>query len=115
VRRDIDLSAGDLITIVDKLSKISHRVTPARRLPLGTVLDYNGAIEVFDVIETGRVLVVWTVSFSAPDARKCVAEVPEHEAFRDFIEQLTRELRGTSQSDLAFWPSSGGRLPHRCS
>lgn len=72
MRRDIDLPAGDLITVVEKLSELSRRVTADSQLPVDTMLDYTAAIEVYDVLETGRILVVWTVWFSAPDVRECI-------------------------------------------
>jgi hypothetical protein len=101
VRRDIDLPAGDLTDIVGRLSELSRCIRPENRLPVDTGVDYTAGIEVYDVVETGRVLVVWTVSFCAPDLRKCVAKLLEHTVFRDSIEQLSRELWGTPQIDPA--------------
>jgi hypothetical protein len=94
-RRDIDLPAGDLTTVVESLSELSRRVAADSQLPVDAVLDYTAAIDVYDVLDTGRILVVWTVWFSAPDVRECIAEVLIHAVFRDFVDQLAHQLRWT--------------------
>lgn len=96
-RRELDVPSGGVSTIVASLSELSHRDPPSgtnldgTNLD-GTTVDYTAAIEVFDVIETGRVLVVWTATFPVPDERMATAEVVGHAVFRDFVDQLHHEL-----------------------
>jgi hypothetical protein len=83
-------------TIVESLAELSRRDRP--RAAGG--IDYTAQIEVFDVIETGRVLVVWTATFPVPDGRMATAEVLGHAVFRDFVDQLRHELLVDSTSGV---------------
>lgn len=93
-RRELDMPSGGMPTIVKSLSELSDRGRPWPVSPGMTVetLDYTAAIEVFDVIATGRVLVVWTATFPVPDGRLATAEILGHTVFRDFVGQLRYEL-----------------------
>lgn len=93
-RRELDIPSGGMPTIVASLSELSERDRPWPVRPglTGESLDYTAAIEVFDVIATGRVLVVWTATFPVPDGRLATAEMVGRAVFRDFIGQLRDEL-----------------------
>lgn len=93
-RRELDIPSGGMPTIVASLSELSEReCAGAQGLGLdGETFDYTAAIEVFDVIATSRVLVVWTATFPVPDGRLATAEMVGHAVFRDFIGQLRYEL-----------------------
>ena len=85
VRRDINVPSGDLRAIVEKLSELSVRECGAGSvLPAdGPALDYSATIDVFD---TDRPDVVTTLR----DA-----------VFRDFVDELQRQVRGDSWIDRA--------------
>lgn len=84
--RAINVPCRDLPTIVGLLSDLARRECPG----VGAEIDYTADIDVCDT-DTGA-LVVWTATFA-------VATAVEHEVraiglmvFRDFTEQLGREL-----------------------
>lgn len=93
-RRELDVPSGGMPTIVESLTELSHHDRPWVPGPGldGAAFDYTAAIEVFDVIATGRVLVVWTATFAVPDGRMDTAEILGHAVFRDFVEELRHEL-----------------------
>ena len=102
-RRELDVASGDVPTIVASLSELSHRDRVLAQSPGtdGEPLSYTAAIEVFDVIATGRVLVVWTATFPVPDRRLATAEMLGHAVFRDFIGQLRYELLADATLDVS--------------
>ena len=102
-RRELDVPSGAMPRIVESLSELSNRERPSGADPGldASAVDYTAAIEVFDVIETGRVLVVWTATFPVPDARPATATVLGHAVFRDFVDQLRHELHVSSASGIA--------------
>jgi hypothetical protein len=97
VRRDIAVPSGDLRAIVEKLSDLSDRecracgVLPAD----GPPLDYSASIDVFDTT-AGRVLVRWTATFSVANHRTDVVTTLRDAVFRDFVDELGRQVRGDS-------------------
>lgn len=99
-RRELDVPSGGMSTIVKSLSELSDReCARAQGLGLdGESLGYTAAIEVFDVIATGRVLVVWTATFPVPDGPVVAAETLGHAVFRDFVEQLRHEVLAGSHA-----------------
>lgn len=101
-RSEIDAPSGDMHAIVAALRRLAGQTTTKERpgprdLPLNhEALDYDASIEVFDVLddesaETGRALVVRTVTFSVRDV--CAAAVQRYRdaAFTDFVERLGLE------------------------
>jgi hypothetical protein len=94
LHRELDVPSGGMPEIIESLSELSQR-DPAWSTGPGldaTAFDYTAAIEVFDVVQTGRVLVVWTATFPVPDHRMAIAEMLGHAVFRDFVEQLRHEV-----------------------
>jgi hypothetical protein len=97
VRRDIDVPSGDLRAIVEKLSELSNRecrvcgVLPAD----SPALDYSATIDVFDTA-AGRVLVRWTATFSVANHGADVVTTLRDAVFRDFVDELQRQVRGDS-------------------
>lgn len=101
-RSEIDAPSGDMHAIVAALRRLAGQTTTKERpgprdlLLNHEALDYDASIEVFDVLddesaETGRALVVWTVTFSVRDV--CAAAVQRYRdaAFTDFVERLGLE------------------------
>ena len=101
-RSEIDAPSGDMHAIVAALRRLAGQTTTKERpgprdLPLNhEALDYDASIEVFDVLddesaETGRALVVWTVTFPVRDL--CAAAIQRYRdaAFQDFVERLGLE------------------------
>jgi hypothetical protein len=101
-RREIDVPSGAMSSIIESLSELSRRdrSRSVGQQPDGATVDYTAAIEVFDVIETGRVLVVWTATFSVPDGRMSTAEALGHKVFHDFVEQLRHEVLAGAHSGV---------------
>jgi hypothetical protein len=101
-RSEIDAPSGDMHAIVAALRRLAGQTTTGERpgpreLTLDhEALDYDASIEVFDVLddehaETGRALVVWTVTFPVRDL--CAAAIQRYRdaAFKDFVERLGLE------------------------
>lgn len=97
VRRDINVPSGDLRAIVEKLSELSVRECGAGSvLPADDpALDYSATIDVFDTA-AGRVLVRWTATFSVANHRPDVVTSLRNAVFRDFVDELQRQVRGDS-------------------
>jgi len=93
VRRDIDVPSGDLPAIVEQLSELSYREFRVGAPPDGDwTLDYTAAMDVFDVGKDGRVVVTWTATIRVLDTRTDVVQTLRDAVFRDFIDQLRREV-----------------------
>jgi hypothetical protein len=106
-RSEIDAPSGDMHAIVAALRRLAGQTATGERpgsrdLTLNPVdldyaaLDYDASIEVFDVLddesaETGRALVVWTVTFSVRDVCAAAVERYRDAAFTDFVERLGLE------------------------
>lgn len=96
-RSEIDAPSGDMHAIVAALRRLAgqaatrERPGPRELTPDHEALHYDASIEVFDVPDTGRALVVWTVTFPVRDV--CAAAIQRHRdaAFTDFVEQLGLE------------------------
>ena len=102
VRRDIDVPSGDLPTIVEQLSELSDREFQVAARPDGDrTLDYTAAIDVFDVGKDGHVVVTWTATIRVPDTRTDVVQALRDAVFRDFIDQLRREVCGEQRIERA--------------
>jgi hypothetical protein len=111
-RSEIDAPSGDMHAIVAALRRLAGQAATGERpgprdltadheaLDYEALdheaLDYEASIEVFDVwddeqAETGRALVVWTVTFPVRDV--CAAAIQRYRdaAFKDFVERLGLE------------------------
>ena len=109
-RRAIDAPSGDMHAIVAALSRLTERtVTRDDPSPVDATLDYDtldydtldydASIEVFDVAATGRVLVVWTATFSVRHVCPSVVQRYRDAAFTDFVGQL--QLEWPAMADIA--------------
>jgi hypothetical protein len=94
VRRDIEVPASDLPAIVELLCELSDRERRTADLPPidCRVRDYTATIDVFDVA-TARVLVVWKATFPVTDVRTEVVKAMRDAVFRDFVDDLRRQVR----------------------
>jgi len=94
-RREFDVPYGELPTVIERLVKLSEqaRHPAAAQACDGMVLDYTAAIELFDVVETGRLLVIWTATFVVPEDPTEVGEFLRDAVFRDFVDDLRRQVR----------------------
>jgi len=94
VRRDIEVPASDLPAIIELLCELSDRECrtaggPSIDCP---VRDYTATVDVFD-IATARVLVTWEATFPVTDVRTEVVQAMRDAVFRDFVDELRRQVR----------------------
>jgi len=97
IHRDIDVPSGDLHDIVEKLSELSERECRADDVhPVDDqALEYSATVDVFDV-PGGRVLVRWTASLPVPDGRTDAVKALRDAVFRDFVDELRRQVDGAA-------------------
>ena len=93
-RKELDVPSGELPTMIERLVELSERVDrpAATRACDGVALDYTASIEVFDVIESGRSLVIWTATFVVPEQCTDAAEFLRDRVFRDFLDELRLQV-----------------------
>ncbi len=91
------MPSGDLATIIEKLSALSDRDHRVAGPAIDAVaIDYRATMDVFDVPDGGRVLVVWTGTFPVPDTRiegwADIVAALRDAVFDDFVGELSSRV-----------------------
>ena len=102
-RKELDVPSGELPTMIERLVELSERADrpAATHACDGVVLDYTAAVEVFDVIETGRSLVIWTATFVVPEQYADAAEYLRDRVFGDSLDELRLQVCRDAGIELA--------------